>query len=150
MRPSSALTFSPGAAGPLLAAGPDLGWQAHALCASSGSPDDWFPDKGRPRARVRHTCAACPVREQCLAYAIGNGIRYGIWGGLAEEERRALPSGAPPPPAYCAAGRHPRSPGSTGARGRCLACRRESDAGGREAEQAAKRVARREARRLAA
>ena len=32
----------------------------------------------------------CPVRQPCLDYALGNAITHGIWGGLAERERRAL------------------------------------------------------------
>jgi hypothetical protein len=124
----------------------DPGWQDRALCAMSDSPNDWFPENGRPPARVRRTCAACPVRAECLRFAVENGERQGIWGGLSDEERRALPLGAPPPPAYCASGRHPRIPGGTGADGRCLACRREADAGRREAEIAASRIARRAAR----
>jgi WhiB family redox-sensing transcriptional regulator len=132
-----ALAFSPGAAGPLLSAGSDLGWQERALCASSGSPDDWFPDQGRPSARavrnVERTCAACPVRSECLAYALRNGVRYGTWGGLSEEERRGVSRPAPRASRYCAAGRHRRAPADTGADGRCLACRRESDADRRAA-----------------
>ena len=145
----TALAFSPGAAGPLPAAGSDLGWQGRALCATSGSPDDWFPDKGSPPASVRRTCADCPVRAECLAYALENGIRYGIWGGLSDDERRGIDRGAPPPPAYCASGRHPRTPRGTGADGRCLACRHGADAGKREAD-AVKRIGRRTARRIAA
>jgi hypothetical protein len=37
-------------------------------------------------------CAACPVRQPCLDYAITNRISDGIWGGLTERERRALQS----------------------------------------------------------
>jgi hypothetical protein len=36
------------------------------------------------------SCARCPVREPCLDYAISHGIVHGIWGGLAERDRRAL------------------------------------------------------------
>ena len=42
---------------------------------------------------ARRVCAACPVRQPCLDYAITNRITHGIWGGLAERERRALRSG---------------------------------------------------------
>jgi len=30
------------------------------------------------------------VREPCLDYALSHGIVHGIWGGLAERDRRAL------------------------------------------------------------
>ena len=34
--------------------------------------------------------ASCPVAEQCLAHALANRETHGIWGGLSEDERRAL------------------------------------------------------------
>jgi WhiB family redox-sensing transcriptional regulator len=30
------------------------------------------------------------VREQCLEYALANGEKFGIWGGLSERERRRI------------------------------------------------------------
>jgi WhiB family redox-sensing transcriptional regulator len=30
------------------------------------------------------------VRESCLEYALANGEKFGIWGGLSERERRRL------------------------------------------------------------
>jgi len=30
----------------------------------------------------------CPVRLDCLAYALDNGIKQGTWGGYSERERR--------------------------------------------------------------
>ena len=35
-------------------------------------------------------CARCPVRTECLEYALGNQEKFGIWGGLSERERRQL------------------------------------------------------------
>lgn len=34
----------------------------------------------------------CPVAEPCLDYALSHGTTHGIWGGLAERDRRALRS----------------------------------------------------------
>ena len=39
---------------------------------------------------ARAICAACPVRGQCLAYAITADERFGIWGGLDPRQRRTL------------------------------------------------------------
>lgn len=49
-------------------------------------------ERGRhERVRLaKSVCRACPVREQCLEYAIKNNIPYGVWGGLSERERRNL------------------------------------------------------------
>ena len=52
----------------------------------------FFPSRGEPAGPARQVCAACPVRQQCLDYAITNRIVHGIWGGLSERERRALRS----------------------------------------------------------
>jgi WhiB family redox-sensing transcriptional regulator len=30
------------------------------------------------------------VREDCLEYALANGEKFGIWGGLSERERRRI------------------------------------------------------------
>ena len=33
-------------------------------------------------------CRGCVVREDCLEYALANGEKFGIWGGMSERERR--------------------------------------------------------------
>ena len=30
------------------------------------------------------------VREDCLEYALQNGVKFGIWGGMSERERRRI------------------------------------------------------------
>ena len=35
-------------------------------------------------------CATCTVTEICLQYALETGQDSGVWGGLSEDERRAL------------------------------------------------------------
>jgi WhiB family redox-sensing transcriptional regulator len=35
-------------------------------------------------------CAGCPVREECLEYAMRWDQLCGVWGGLSERERRQL------------------------------------------------------------
>ncbi|HEV8115212.1 MAG TPA: WhiB family transcriptional regulator [Acidimicrobiales bacterium] len=32
----------------------------------------------------------CPVRQQCLEFAITTNQEYGVWGGHSEEERRVV------------------------------------------------------------
>lgn len=31
---------------------------------------------------------ACPVQQECLAYAIRNNEKHGVWGGRTEHQRR--------------------------------------------------------------
>lgn len=35
-------------------------------------------------------CSHCPVRQECLAEALSDEERHGIWGGLTSRERRRL------------------------------------------------------------
>jgi WhiB family redox-sensing transcriptional regulator len=65
-------------------------WVAEAACARVGG--NWFPD---PTRRVdvsleKAICRCCPVRTQCLAYALDAGEPSGIWGGLTTDERLTL------------------------------------------------------------
>jgi WhiB family redox-sensing transcriptional regulator len=39
---------------------------------------------------AKAVCARCEVRSQCLEWALATGQDSGVWGGLDEEERRAL------------------------------------------------------------
>jgi WhiB family transcriptional regulator, redox-sensing transcriptional regulator len=69
-------------------------WAEQALCAQA-DPDTWFPAKGETTALAKRICAACPVRVQCLDYALAGadtwgGIVSGIWGGTTPRERAAM------------------------------------------------------------
>ena len=67
----------------------ELAWQAEALCAQT-DPEAFFPEKGGSTRDAKRVCGVCPVREECLQYAMDNDERFGIWGGLSERERRRL------------------------------------------------------------
>lgn len=73
-------------------------WTEDAACAST-DPDGFFPEKGGSTREFKKVCngttqhPACPVRDDCLAYALDNDERFGIWGGLSERERRKLRPG---------------------------------------------------------
>lgn len=41
-------------------------------------------------ARAKSVCVPCPVRQQCLEFAITTNQEYGVWGGHSEEERRIV------------------------------------------------------------
>ena len=65
------------------------GWQEEANC-SGVDPDLFFPERGASTREAKAVCANCKVRPDCLEYALSNGEKFGIWGGLSERERRRL------------------------------------------------------------
>lgn len=64
-------------------------WIDDALCAQT-DPDSFFPEKGGSVREARRICLRCPVRAECLDYALAHDERFGVWGGYSERERRAL------------------------------------------------------------
>lgn len=48
-----------------------------------------FPDESEPAeiAAALAVCRPCSVRPACLDYAIANGERFGVWGGMTTRER---------------------------------------------------------------
>lgn len=63
-------------------------WQSDGRCVGA-DPDMFFPARGAPTAPAKAVCASCPVREPCLDWGLRHE-HHGIWGGLAERERRRL------------------------------------------------------------
>jgi len=63
-------------------------WATYGACRS-GDPDTLFV-QGAEQNRAKAVCMGCPVRTECLADALDNGVEFGVWGGMTERERRAL------------------------------------------------------------
>jgi len=59
------------------------------VCAQV-DPELWFPEKGGSTREAKALCARCPVRPECLAYALAHDERFGIWGGASERDRRRM------------------------------------------------------------
>lgn len=64
-------------------------WQDQANCLGV-DPDLFFPERGASTREAKEVCRGCIVRADCLEYALSNGEKFGIWGGLSERERRKL------------------------------------------------------------
>lgn len=70
-------------------------WMEEGLCAQS-DPDAWYPGEGGSPVPAQEICngrerePGCPVRDECLAYALANDERFGVWGGLSEKQRKKL------------------------------------------------------------
>ncbi len=65
----------------------DQDWRAHALCGST-NPDLFFAVGAVEHKQAKQICRECPVRSECLEYAMQAPVDHGIWGGLTERERR--------------------------------------------------------------
>ncbi len=70
---------------------PDEGWRDQAACAGSDL-ELFFPagEDEESAAPAKAICAICPVREDCLNYAISTNQPEGVWGGMTGPERRRL------------------------------------------------------------
>jgi WhiB family redox-sensing transcriptional regulator len=69
-------------------------WRGRSACRDS-DPDIFFPIGSSGPAveqieTARRICAACPVGDQCLEFALETNQEAGIWGGTTEDERRRL------------------------------------------------------------
>jgi WhiB family transcriptional regulator, redox-sensing transcriptional regulator len=64
-------------------------WMAEGICAQA-DPDAWFPEKGGSTVSAKRICMGCPVRDECLQYALDHNERHGVWGATSERERQKL------------------------------------------------------------
>jgi len=64
-------------------------WHQHGACRGA-DPNLFFPERGESVKEAKAVCARCPVRAECLDYAMENHEVVGIWGGLSARERRQL------------------------------------------------------------
>jgi WhiB family redox-sensing transcriptional regulator len=71
-------------------------WQRRAACRESPLALFFPPGNSRltrfDEERAKAVCSSCPVRNQCLSFAMEHEEPFGVWGGLNAEERRALKS----------------------------------------------------------
>jgi WhiB family redox-sensing transcriptional regulator len=71
-----------------------MDWVHRARCKDE-DPELFFPigTAGPAAAQIEEAkaiCMQCEVRSECLEWAMSTGQDAGVWGGLSEEERRAL------------------------------------------------------------
>jgi WhiB family transcriptional regulator, redox-sensing transcriptional regulator len=79
-------------------------WRSWGACVSA-DPELFFPVSAtgpsrHQEERAKAICARCPVRAECLRFALDTGQVNGVWGGLGEGElarlRRSRPSARVP------------------------------------------------------
>ncbi|RCV51196.1 WhiB family transcriptional regulator [Marinitenerispora sediminis] len=69
-----------------IASGDRYRWQDDAACR--GADTELFFTPGYESV-AKAICAQCPVRAECLDYAVSRPEKYGMWGGLDEQELAA-------------------------------------------------------------
>ena len=71
-----------------------LSWQDRAACGHAGFTLFFGPEnerqgpKERRERQARAVCAGCPVRSECADDAFARNAKFGVWGGMGEEERK--------------------------------------------------------------
>ena len=71
-----------------------MDWRHKAVCRDE-DPELFFPvgNSGPALAQIadaKLVCNRCPVTTECLTWALDSGQDAGVWGGMSEDERRAL------------------------------------------------------------
>jgi WhiB family redox-sensing transcriptional regulator len=71
-----------------------MDWRHKAACREE-DPELFFPvgmtgPALLQAAEAKKVCRRCPVRTQCLDWALKTGQDAGVWGGMTEDERRDL------------------------------------------------------------
>lgn len=67
----------------------DTSWMNAGKCRGGGQ-EPFYPDPSMSRAEGQAICEECPVRLECLAYALATRERYGVWGGMTPSQRKKL------------------------------------------------------------
>src|SRR5205807_2562498 len=81
-----------GPAGTPLESEARMDWIDRGLCRTQA--ERMFAE-GAAQTEAKTVCVGCPLRLDCLAYALDNREEYGVWGAMTERERRALLRGRP-------------------------------------------------------
>lgn len=71
-----------------------MDWRQKAACIDE-DPELFFPIGTTGPAleqleRAKAVCRRCDVVDQCLEWALETNQDAGVWGGMSEDERRAL------------------------------------------------------------
>lgn len=72
-----------------------MNWLEDAACRPY-PPHVFYPVTAGGDFVAKTVCARCPVRRECLEYALQRPEEHGVWGGLNEQERVARARAATP------------------------------------------------------
>lgn len=63
-------------------------WTEYAACAGIADPEIFFNERNDLPAKI--VCAGCPVKNDCLTYALRRRHLVGVWGGKSDKQRDAI------------------------------------------------------------
>lgn len=64
----------------------DEHWESQGACKGQ-DPKLFFPDRGVSSSVAKAICKECPVKQECLDFALTHNIDFGIWGGTSARQR---------------------------------------------------------------
>jgi WhiB family redox-sensing transcriptional regulator len=64
-------------------------WREFALCLNY-QPYLWYSEEAGDAVKAVRICEECPVRSDCLSWAIARNESYGIWGGVSARRRMRM------------------------------------------------------------
>jgi WhiB family redox-sensing transcriptional regulator len=64
-------------------------WILQAACRGQG-PEEFVRGPKSDYMTTRDLCETCPVRRECLEYALADNSLIGLWGGTTDTERRMI------------------------------------------------------------
>jgi WhiB family transcriptional regulator, redox-sensing transcriptional regulator len=64
-------------------------WQRRGACRGRES-DVFIIARGQTGGAARAICLTCPVRQECLEYALAHPEVDGVWGGTSGRERQRI------------------------------------------------------------
>lgn len=64
-------------------------WMEQAKCQSR-TDIPFFPEDGAPAVPAIRFCNGCPVKIECLQYALHHNLSDGVWGGASPNQRKAM------------------------------------------------------------
>jgi len=70
---------------------PEHEWREEAACTGADTELFFPPGEDETAAmQAKKICQICPVREDCLQYALATNQSEGVWGGMSSGDRRRL------------------------------------------------------------
>lgn len=65
-------------------------WADRAACRDHEDADTFFDDEFLMRQVALPICGGCPVKSECLEFALDRGMDDGVWGGMMPKDRALL------------------------------------------------------------